>query len=234
MRSYLKIQDKTKSEQVKALVESMRSQLVSPSDQVIADFFGVNRSTVQRWKKATTKVRDTDLLIRKLGCKSEVFEQLIRKELDVLVFLEVHAPSWKSYLSEYAEVDKFISQMLPRTNLVNVAKILQAVTEIASNHLLTQIVGQSESEPETIQDLISLGMKSRKWRIERNGLERFAESASISVQRIKDIWLGGRPDMGELVKLAAILGKSTEELIDLRDRQYGENGDTLNKERAAS
>lgn len=232
MRSYLKAQDKAKSEQVKALVESMRSQLASPSDQTIADFFGVNRSTVQRWKKATTKVRDTDLLVRKLGCKSEAFEQLIRKELEVFVFLELHAPNWKTYLSEYAEVDKFISQMLPRTNLVNVVKILQAVTEIASNYLLTQTVGQSE--PETIQDLISAGMKSRKWRIERNGLERFAESASISVQRIKDIWLGGRPDIGEIVKLAAILGKSTEELIELRDRQYGENGDPLNKERTAS
>ena len=224
----LEAEEKLRSEQVKALIEGMRSQLASPSDQAVADFFGVNRSTVQRWKKATTKVRDTDLLVRKLGAENAAFEQLMRKELEVSTFLERHAHSWRKYLSEHAEVDKFISQTLPRTNLTNVAKVLQAVTEITSNHLLSDI--GKEAETETIQDLISTGLKARKWRLERNGLERLAETASISVQRMKDIWLGGRPDISELVKLATVLGKTSEELIEVRDRQYGENGDVSSRE----
>jgi hypothetical protein len=37
----LEAEEKIRSKQVKALIEGMRSQLVSPSDQAVADFFGV-------------------------------------------------------------------------------------------------------------------------------------------------------------------------------------------------
>jgi hypothetical protein len=83
-------------------------------------------------------MRDTDLLIQKLGTESVVFERLLKKEIEVSTFLERHAPRWKEYLSEHAELDKFLCETLPRMSVTNIAKALQAISEAASNCLLNR------------------------------------------------------------------------------------------------
>lgn len=210
------------------LIEAMKAQLASPSDQVIADFFGVNRSTCQRWKKASTVIRDENLerIPQRLGCPIEVFERYMQGEIDVQTLLQRHAPQWVDYLSDDEAVDKFLNHRLRKMDITRVAKVAETALAILSAHVSKPDFSPKE-EVVSIQDLIGAALRRMRWRLERNGLERLAEAASLSSGRMKDIWLGGRPDYNELVKLAVVLGKSSDELIAIRDRQYGGNGESL-------
>lgn len=211
------------------LIEAMKAQLASPSDQVIADFFGVNRSTCQRWKKASTVIREENLerIPTKLGCPNDVFERCMRGEIEVQTLLAHHAPHWVAYHSECEKFDEFIKNTLKKANVTNVAKMAEASVSLLSAHVGKTELPVQKEDKQTIQDLINATLKRIGWGIERNGLERLAENASLSSGRIKEIWLGGRPDYNELVKLAVVLGKSSDELIAIRDRQYGGNGESL-------
>jgi hypothetical protein len=219
--------EQTREERVSALIEGMRSQMATPSDQIIADFFGVNRSTCQRWKKGTTSIRDKNLeqISTALGCPKPIWEKYENLEINVNTLLQRHCPNWTDYLSRHEEIEQLI-KILRKAEISNVARVNQESAAILAAYV-SKPEREIQNSEETIQDLIAFALKARRWRLERNGLERLAELASLSSQRMKDIWLGSRPDYRELVKLATVLERNSDELIAIRDRQYGEHDEDI-------